>query len=248
MSFASARARMRSRSTGTSERIDESGGMILGLRRRLTNGLDLSASYTLGKAESIVGTANDELDANYIQDATNPTADVNYGPTARTDARHRVSVSAVIQAPWGIQVSPFFIFRSALPIQTFEGRDLNGDGNLNDIAAAAYRFTGLNDDGSATFEENGACETVNCSRGAAQSQFNLRVSKGFRLVGNARVEAIVEVFNLFNAKNPVFNLTSQRVNTTSGAALPTFMQPANYAGDFRQTEQRVGQIGFRFTF
>ena len=96
-------------------------GMIVGVRRRLTNGLDFTASYTLGKAESIIGTANDELDANYIQDATNPTADVNYGPTARTDARHRVSLSAVIQAPWGIQVSPFFIFRSALPIQTFEG-------------------------------------------------------------------------------------------------------------------------------
>ena len=31
---------------------------------------------------------------------------------------------------------------------------------------------------------------------------NLRVSKSFRLFGNYRVEAIGEVFNLFNAKNP----------------------------------------------
>ena len=222
-------------------------GLIVGVRRRLTNGLDFSASYSLGKAESIIGTANDELDANYIQDATNPTADVNYGPTARTDARHRVSISAVIQAPWGIQVSPFFIFRSALPIQTFVGTDPNLDANVNDITAMAYRYTGLNDDGTATFEENGVCETVNCSRGAPFSQLNLRVSKGFRLVGNTRIEAIAEVFNLFNAKNPAFALTSQQVDA-AGAPVGTFMQPVNFAGDFRQPEQRVGQIGFRFTF
>ena len=95
----------------------------------MSKGLDLSASYTLGKAESIIGTANDELDANNIQDATNPTADVNFGPTTRTDSRHRVTVSAVVLAPWGIQVSPFFIYRSALPLLTFEGRDLNADSN-----------------------------------------------------------------------------------------------------------------------
>ncbi len=223
-------------------------GMIVGLRRRLTNGLDFTASYTLSKSESIIGTANDELDANYIQDATNPTADVNYGPTARTDARHRVSLSAVIQAPWGIQVSPFFIFRSALPIQTFEGVDLNNDANTNDITATAYKVTGVNDDGTVSFEENGACESVNCSRGSAFSQLNLRVSKGFALFGRARVEAIAEIFNVFNAKNPAYNLTSQRVDTTTREQLATFMQPTGFAGDFRQPEQRVGQIGFRFSF
>ena len=29
---------------------------------------------------------------------------------------------------------------------------------------------------------------------------------------------------------------------------PDFMRPTVYAGDFRQGEQRVGQIGFRFAF
>ena len=82
---------------------------------------------------------------------------------------------------------------------------------------------------------------MNCSRGASFSQLNLRVSKGFRLAGQARVEAIAEVFNLFNARTPAFALTSQQ-------GVGTFMQPVNFAGDFRQPEQRVGQIGFRFTF
>jgi outer membrane receptor protein involved in Fe transport len=222
-------------------------GMILGLRRRMSHGVDLSASYTLGKAESIIGTANDELDANNIQDATDPTADVNYGPTTRTDARHRVTFSAVLRMPFGFQVSPFFIYRSALPLLTFEGRDLNGDTNTNDITAMAYKYVGLNDDGTARFEENGACETVNCSRRAPFSQFNLRVSKGFRLMGSARVEAIGEVFNLLNAKNPALPLTSRRLSA-AGAPLTNFMQPTAFAGDFQQPEQRVGQVGLRFTF
>ncbi len=223
-------------------------GLILGLRRRMARGFDLTASYTLSRAESIIGTANDELDQNYVQDATDPLNPVNMGPSNRTDARHRISLSAVIQAPWGVQVAPIFLYRSALPLQTFEGRDLNGDTNTNDITAQAYKFTGLNDDGTATFEEIGPCENVNCSRRAPFSQMNLRVSKSFRFYGTARLEAIAEVFNLFNAKNPALPLTSQRVNTTTGAQQASFMQPVAYAGDFQQPEQRVGQIGFRLSF
>ena len=223
-------------------------GLILGFRRRMSRGFDLTASYTLGKAESMIGTANDELDANIIQDARDPLNPVNQGPSTRTDARHRVSVSAVIQAPWGIQVSPFFLYRSGLPLLTFEGVDTNGDGNVNDITTSAYKFAGLNDDGTARFEEDGACASVNCSRRAPFSQLNLRVSKGFRLWGTARVEAIGEVFNLLNARNPSLPLTSQRVNTTTGVQLAAFMQPTAYAGDFQQPEQRVGQVGFRFSF
>jgi hypothetical protein len=131
---------------------------------------------------------------------------------------------------------------------TFEGVDLNNDSNTNDITARAYKFTGLNDDGTATFEDVGPCESVNCSRRAPFSQMNIRVSKAFRIYGNTRLEAIAEVFNVFNAKNPALPITSQRVNANTGAQLDAFMQPVAYAGDFQQPEQRVGQIGFRFSF
>ena len=216
--------------------------LILGARRRMANGIDFSVSYTLAKAESDIGAASDELDANYIQDVMNPFADVQHGPSGRTDARHRVSASAVVQVPWGIQVSPFFVFRSALPIFTFEGVDRNGDGNNNDITARAYQYDGL---GRAP-KEIGDCKTVNCSRGASTAQMNLRVSKSFPLGGRARVEAIGEVFNVLNALNPAFPQTSQRL--AGGVQRAAFMQPTAFAGDFRQPEQRVGQVGFRFTF
>ncbi|MBI2828033.1 MAG: TonB-dependent receptor [Acidobacteria bacterium] len=221
--------------------------LIAGVRRRLSGGLDLNTSYTLSKATSDVGTAYDEIVQNLVQDVTAPFAPVQDGPSTRTDARHRVTLSAIVEAPWGLRISPIFFYRSALPVHSFEGRDLNADGNLNDMTRAAYRFTGLNESGAATFEEAGACETVNCSRRASFSQLNLRTSRSFPLWRSARVEAIAEVFNLFNAKNPSLPLTTQRVSST-GAPLSSFMQPTAYAGDFQQPEQRVGQVGFRITF
>jgi hypothetical protein len=221
--------------------------LLLNLRRRAARGLDVNGWYTLAKATSDVGTAYDEIVQNLVQDVTRPFAPVQDGPSTRTDARHRITVSAIIDVPWGFRVSPIYLYRSALPTHSFEGRDLNADGNVNDKTAMAYRYTGLSDSGVATFEESGDCDTVNCSRRASFSQLNLRVSRSFSLWGRARIEAIGEVFNLFNATNPFIPLSTQRLSA-SGAPLASFMQPTAYAGDFQQPEQRVGQVGFRITF
>jgi hypothetical protein len=221
--------------------------LLASVQRRLSGRLDLNASYTLAKATSDVGSAYDEIVQNLIQDVTAPFAAVQNGPSTRTDARHRVTLTAVVEALWGLRVAPIFFYSSALPVHSSEGRDLNADGNVNDITATAYRYTGVNDAGVASFKEMGACKTVNCSRRAPFSQVNLRVSRGFALWGASRVEAIGEIFNLFNAKNPFIPLTTQRVSA-AGVPLTSFMQPTAFAGDFQQPEQRVGQIGFRLTF
>ena len=76
---------------------------------------------------------------------------------------------------------------------------------------------------------------------------NLRVSYNVRLVGASRVELIGEMFNVLNAKNPGFPLTTNQF-TTAGAPNSGFMQPTAFPGDFQAGEQRVGQIGFRFSF
>jgi hypothetical protein len=86
----------------------------------------------------------------------------------------------------------------------------------------------------------GSCATVNCSRGAAFSQLNLRVSRPFAIAG-VRVEPIAEVFNVFNAKNPNLGVSQSQASSS-------FMIPTVYAGDVNQPEQRVGQVGFRVSF
>jgi hypothetical protein len=158
-----------------------------------------------------------------------------------------ISVSGIVRAPWDITVAPIFYYRSALPVHTAEGIDLNGDGVVNDRTASAYRYTGIGDDNRATFEEAGTCATINCSRRAGFSQLNLRVSRAFALPGRVRIEAIGEVFNIGNARNPSFALTQNRLNA-DGTVNAGFMQPNAYAGDVGQPEQRVGQLGFRVTF
>ncbi len=221
--------------------------LILGINRRMSHRVDLSASYTMSTSTSDIGSASDETDANLVQDIRNPFGPVQDAPSTRSDARHRASLSAIVEGPAGIDIAPIFLYRSGLPTHTFEGLDLNADGNVNDKTAKAYRYTGLKDSGAATFAEAGTCVTVNCSRRAPFSQLNLRVSRAFHVGGSKRIEAIAEVFNLFNAKNPFIPLTTRRLSA-GGAPLSSFMQPTAFAGDFQQPEQRVGQVGFRITF
>jgi hypothetical protein len=95
----------------------------------------------------------------------------------------------------------------------------------------------------ANFEAAGTCTTVNCSRRAPFSQVNLRISRSFRLgTGGPRLEAMAEVFNVFNAKNPFLPLSTSQFNNAQ------FMQPTGYAGDVGQGEQRLAQFGARLSF
>src|SRR5262245_11946201 len=178
--------------------------MILSLRRRMTNGIDFSANYTLQKGVSTIGAAADELNTANIQDPNNPFDDPRQlGPNLTTDARHLINLSAVFQIKWGIQIAPIYFFRSALPVNLVDGRDLNLDGDAVDIPTNA---TGLGTyDATAntwTTTSLGACATVNCGRGASQQSLNLRLQKSFALKGRARIDAIGEIFNVFNSVNP----------------------------------------------
>jgi len=234
----------------------EYNGLITSVRRRLASGFDFTASYTLQKGESNIGNASDELNTTNIQSATDPfDAAVQFGPNRTTDNRHLISLSAVFNLPGGFNVAPVYYYRSALPVDLIDGRDLNLDGDATEIPARAFKVTGFDrDTGVSTIEDTGPCETVNCGRGWAQTQMNIRVSKIFRLAGRARIEAIGEVFNLLNAVNPSTNATgvNRRVTIPSGAAAgqqdPTLLQPNSFSGDFRRPEQRVGQLGLRFLF
>jgi hypothetical protein len=155
----------------------------------------------------------------------------------------------VIELPWGVQFAPTFRFRSSLPVTLTQGVDLNGNGVNNDIPTDAFAYGGLDANHNPIITSLGACTTINCGRGAPLSTMNLRVSKSFRLMGSSRIEAIGEVFNLFNALNPS-GFNGRRFLGTISAPTPNpdFMRPTAYAGDFQQPEQRLGQIGFRFTF
>ena len=186
----------------------EYNALIFSVRKRLSHGVDFSVNYTLQKGISTIGSAADELNTANIQDPNNPFDDPRQlGPNLTTDARHLFNLSATFQLPFGIRIAPIFAFRSALPVNLIDGRDLNLDGDAVDIPTKAYAVDSFDASDSrrvqqTTFKEIGNCETVNCGRGYYQTQTNVRLSKVFNLGGRARVEAIGEIFNLFNAINP----------------------------------------------
>ena len=217
--------------------------LILGLKRRMTNGIDFTASYTLAEANSTIGTAGDELNSNNLQEAELLYDDPRVlGPTSRTDARHQGTIAAVLQLKGGVTISPIFVYRSPLPVSITEGLDTNRNAERNDLPERAYQFDGIDN----APKDIGPCERWNCGRGAWRTQFNLRVSKAFGLWGSSRLEAIAEVFNLLNAKNPASFVATRLFG--DGTPNTNFMKPTEFSGDFQNPEQRVGQIGFRFLF
>jgi hypothetical protein len=228
--------------TAVSAGKSEYNALIFDVRKRMSSNFDLDTSYTLAKATSHLGTALDDLPQQIIQDVHNPFSDFQLGPSTRVDARHRVTASGIVRLPYEFQTSATLMFRTALPVTTLLGVDANGDQLNADHTPIAYRYTGLNNEtGAATFEEAGACETVNCSRRAPYSQVNLRVSRNFKVGGTARIEAMLEVFNVFNAKNPSIPASTNLNNVA-------FMQPTAFSGDVGQGEQRMAQLGVRFSF
>ena len=128
------------------------------------------------------------------------------GRTARPTPATSINLSAVVPAAGRLRRRADLSSTARRCRSTsIDGRDLNLDGDATDIPAQRVRGRPRSirrHRQSSTVKEIGTCETVNCGRGWSQTQMNIRLSKVFRLGGRARIEAIGEVFNLFNAINP----------------------------------------------
>jgi TonB dependent receptor/Carboxypeptidase regulatory-like domain len=174
---------------------------------------DIEGFYTYSKAEGNVLAGADEFrltNANSQADVggprtrrdqsinpLNPTCDACFGPL-NTDARHRVTVSGLYRAPWGITVGGVFRYRSALPYLEHANADLNGDGTVLDLAPGVTR--------------------VNTGRGFDNQQFDLRVAKTFK-ISAVGIEVLGECFNVFNEKNPALPDRTGKANIFAGDPL-----------------------------
>ena len=195
-------------------------GLSLTLKRRWDGKLQVLGSYTLSDAKSTASRrATDEFGDIDVVDSFDVFNERQFG-YVRTDARHRVTASAVWRPVASLTIAPIYRYRSKTPFNSFTGVDNNRDGFNFDLPAD--------------------CPIINCRRGADLSQLDLRVSKKFRISGRTAFEVIAEGFNLLNDTNP----TTFVENMTSA----TFGQPTRFAGDFRQGEQRLFQLGARFEF
>lgn len=218
-------------------------GINIGGHARLGDTFELQGFYTLSRATgNVLGGADEfritaaeyEPDLRAVRDQSvnpyDPLCGACMGPL-NTDARHRVTLSALYRAPLGINVSGIVRYHSATPYTEWAGHDITGDGYAFDLAPGVTH--------------------VNSLRGNSFSQTDLRLAKQFRFGGNYGVELIAELFNLFNEKNATgFHGNREILDAASGKFVPNpaFGQASIYAGDPGQGEQRLMQLGLRLTF
>jgi hypothetical protein len=180
-------------------------GLLLSLEKRFSNRYQFRASYTLSKAfnyanDDQIPFSNGPVSPNNIQ--------LEYGPTPN-DRRHYFTFSGALELTYGFQLSPILTLASAVPMDILlpdassripvlqrnaGGRQFKTGAELNSFLTQLNAAGGVNgqplplarDD--ARFNDN-------------FSSFDLRLSKAFRLGEKARLEPIVEVFNLFDVTN-----------------------------------------------
>ena len=82
-----------------------------------------------------------------------------------------------------------------------------------------------------------AATVASCARQPPSARSNIHL----------RHHAIGEIFDMLNSVNPS-GFRARGVVPSTGAADPALLQPTTFSGDLHRPEQRLGQIGFRFTF
>ena len=209
----------------------EYNGVNIGFHSRMGSAFEAQGFYTYSKSRGNILAGADEFrvtDAGFQPDTLRDTSPDPLNPDCKacngpldTDARHRVTLAGTYRAPLGINVSGILRYRSALPYTVYAldpatgaKLDLNGDGYRQDLAPGHTH--------------------VNDARGASFEQFDARVAKEFKIMGDYGIELMAEVFNLLNAKNKaIFDSTGT---------------PHAFAGDPGQGEQRLMQFGVKLRF
>ena len=212
-------------------RVESSGssiyhGMAISATKRYSNHYQAQVSYTLGKAiDDTVDFITDLQPANQLNLR-------NERSLSAFDQRHRLVVSSVFDPIAGVTIAPIFTYGSGHPFNLLLGFDANTDTQANtDRPPFAGRNTG---------------------RGPDYVNFDLRLSKEFRLHGdsNYRLEAIGEVFNLFNRVN--FSGVNNIVGTTPLASYSVEgnrnAKPADPLGFTSAFDPRQVQLGVKLKF
>ena len=218
-------------------------GVILTATKQFSSRYQFLASYTLSKARDNTvdfqilflphfnGRGRDPQNPEGLPAAFDPNLD--YGPSQQ-DQRHRFVFSGIVVAPWKIQLSTTTTVASGRPYNVLAGFDFNQDGDATNDRARGNPIAPPND----------YTTTVGRNIGVMPHQaiFDLRASRRFILRERVTLEAVFEVFNLFNR----INFTE--INNVFGRGaypsnpLPTF-------GQFTQTSApRQAQLAAKLSF
>jgi hypothetical protein len=216
--------------------------LLLSLEKRFDRRHQFLASYTLSKTED---TSSDFQSTLIVQDngrgrdpgnrtglplGFDPRADK--GP-ALHDQRHRLVMSGTYVAPADVWVSAILTAASGAPFNILAGVDLNGDADGGSFPADRARS--VPGDPSTSLPRN-------AGRLPSQVTLDVRVSRAWPVKGAARVDLLLEAFNLANRTNIT------EVNGVFGTGAFPAAPLATYGQWLRSGPPRQIQIGARLHF
>lgn len=203
-------------------------GLHIALQQRYGPWGNLRVSYTYSKSFNNVGEA-------FFNGPIDPTDVSKDWGRSDDDIRHKVVVSGSVNT-------------SSEPAKTFWehlSHDFTVSGVWQHYSALPFNITS----GVTTIQGTAGRPVVdgefiprNSGEGDPFSSVSLRVSRQFRVGGQARVEALVEAFNLLNTRNDI-----ARVGVFGSGAYPTNPAP-NYGTITVVGDPRSLQFGLRFTY
>ena len=203
--------------------------LLVEFERRFSGRFGLRAAYTLAKANNY---ANDDQ-IPFGSGPIDPT-DLRreYGPAA-SDQRHRLALSGMVDLGAGFQVAGLWTLASGVPMDILlpSGQSRiptiqrNAGGRVFTSAAELNRFIqGVN----ATGGIDGELLPLVSDAARFNDRFNsldLRVSRAFA-AGPVRIDALVELFNLFNVTN-ILGTSTVNYSGFANALVRDSNDPAN---------------------
>jgi hypothetical protein len=239
--------------------------LLVDVRRRFTNGIQINGAFTLAKAENTVG--NDNGGGSTSETAFNggtPADQFNLGSNrgiSPQDQRLRLVASAVWEPRWkllrnfrfsGIETAESgrpvaaFISIGSIPFVASDGNTYNG-------------FGGIRGQGTGGDRNLVPFVTRNGIKGPANYKLDLRIARDIPVTERFRLEVIAEGFNVFNRSNyNGYNTTQYNAAaTTNTTPLATpiqltpatgFLAPNNDAAPPDGTNARRLQLALRFRF
>lgn len=226
-------------------------------RRRLSHRFSVNGNYTLAWARGY--SSGQASFRDYPRLSTAALASYEYGPSPN-DERHHVTLSGIINLPWGFDLAPILQYGSPRPIATIT----NSSNTLNTGGGTAvavvvptsaptnyFAFAGKNTVAQNCFYGLGGYAAGSCTivpydslRGDSFFELDMRLSKTIRLGEKFKAELIAQAFNLTNRANYGNNFGN------SIASKSTFDNPVGFFAPSSTIIPRSlwSEFGVRFSF
>lgn len=242
-------------------------GLLLSVEKRFARGFQFRSSYTLSKAfnyanDDQIPFSNGPVNSNNLQ--------LEYGP-APNDQRHRFTFAGALDAPLGFRLSPLLTIASGVPMDillpdgSFRIPTLqrNAGGRLFHTGAELNAFiTQLNAAGGVPGVGLLPLVSPDARFNDSFNSLDLRVARPFKLGERARLEPIVEIFNLFNVTNVLgvsnvnySGFANVLTRDSNDSAAPGFLRSTSFGkpvttagGVFGSGGPRAFQFAARLTF